>query len=80
MYRAGKGDDELWSSNPFSWDQVYYAVQRNVYYEGGVMETWINEVWRSEVGGLPILVLDSLNVHKMDANLAARRNERHTRV
>jgi hypothetical protein len=43
------------------------AVQSNAWFDEASMFDWIEQVWRHEVIGPTVLLLDSLKVHKSDA-------------
>lgn len=69
---------ELCSDPGYDWDSAHFTVQRNAYCDGRVMEEWIQDVWRPEVAGPSVLLLDSLKVHKMDHVKVALERDCHT--
>jgi hypothetical protein len=48
-------------------DTATCAVQSNAWFDEATMLDWIEQVWRHEVTGPTVLILDSLRVHKADA-------------
>jgi hypothetical protein len=48
-------------------DTATCAVQSNAWFDEATMLDWIEQVWRHEVTGPTVLILDSLKVHKSDA-------------
>lgn len=70
---------ELWLDKVFDWDDAHFTVQRNAYCDAQIMQEWIDEVWRPSVEGPSVLLLDSLNVHRMQCVQRAL-EDAHTRL
>lgn len=68
VFTGTSGGDSATKFNSAAYDHEFavFTVQKNVYCDRTIMAAWIGKIWKPEVDGIKMLLLDSLRVRKMD--------------